>query len=436
MHDRRRVTIVLLAALVMVAALGFWSWQVTSGDQPAAGPGASPGGEVAASGEPVEHGGGAGGVLYPHLPQVAAKAGNAPGVTAPAEAGPAGSHAPQAAPEDTPAYPPGEEDNEFRPPGDLAGSEATGGALAGAALRATGAPAGESAGRGKTAALAGGTTEKPSVSLVVTRDFGRQVLLDKEAELESAGTVLALLQGLAKVDTGYGGNFVRGINGLSSEPGRDWFYYVNGVAAGVGAGEYRLQSGDRVWWDYHSWQASGLVPAVVGSYPYPFRPAGGGRTPGPVIMFTPEAARAVDGLQEAWASLGIEVEVKVVDEAVLEQRPAPVLLLGTWAELEKLSSVKELNQRGARVGIFARFTSDGIELLDAAGDKAAVLKAGAAIQATGQGLGDAAPLWLVVGTERKWVEAAVRLMRQAPDQLHQAYGLALGEDGATRLPAE
>lgn len=275
-----------------------------------------------------------------------------------------------------------------------------------------------------------------NVTLVVTRDFGRQVLLDKEAELKGTRTVLALLRELAEVDTGYGGNFVRGINGLYSRPGQDWFYYVNGVAAAVGAGDYQLRAGDRVWWDYHPWQASGLVPAVVGSYPYPFNRTYGGQAPAPVIAFTPAAAGAAGSLRRAWASLGIVAEVKAVEEHLLEARSAPVLVLGTWSELGKLPYLKELNQRGARAGLFARFTAGGIELLDHTGEKAAVLATGAAIQATGRGLGDAAPLWLVVGTEGKWLDEAVRLMQQSPEELRLCYGLAVGEKGAIRLPAQ
>lgn len=454
MHDRLRVTLVLLAALVTVAVLGFWSWQVTSGGQPVTGPGALPGGGVVAGGDPGENGGPAGSASYPPLPQAAVGAGQAPAAPAVAGAAPAGSRAPQAAPEEAPTNPSGEGGNPLEPLEHQGGNGAAGvvsagqafldgGAPAGAAPQDAGIPDGEAGSPGKAVGAAGssavpepGQTAGGNTVVVVTRDFGRQVLLDKEVELESAGTVLALLQELTEVDTGYGGNFVRGINGLGGEPGRDWFYYVNGVAAGVGAGEYRLRPGDRVWWDHHLWRASGLVPAVVGSYPAPFNRTYGGQAPRPVIAFAPEAAGNADSLRQAWASLGIEAEVKAVEEHLLEARSAPVLVLGTWTELRKLSYLEEMNRRGARAGLFARFTPDGIELLDATGERAAVLEAGAAIQATGQGLGDAAPLWLVVGTGAKWLDEAVRLMQESPEALRLAYGLVLGAEGPSRLPAQ
>ena len=53
----------------------------------------------------------------------------------------------------------------------------------------------------------------------------------------------------------------------------DWFFYVNGVESPVGAADYPLQGGERIWWDYRDWAAAMRVPAVVGSWPQPF--AGG-----------------------------------------------------------------------------------------------------------------------------------------------------------------
>ena len=50
----------------------------------------------------------------------------------------------------------------------------------------------------------------------------------------------------------------------------DWFFYVNGIESPIGAAEYELGDGDRVWWDYRDWTAAMRVPAVVGSWPEPF----------------------------------------------------------------------------------------------------------------------------------------------------------------------
>ena len=65
---------------------------------------------------------------------------------------------------------------------------------------------------------------------------------------------------------------MQSIDGLAGDRAaqRDWFYYVNGIEADVGAQDYGLSSGDRIQWDYHSWRATMRVPAIVGAYPEPF----------------------------------------------------------------------------------------------------------------------------------------------------------------------
>ena len=35
---------------------------------------------------------------------------------------------------------------------------------------------------------------------------------------------------------------------------RDWFFFVNGIEADVGAAEYELSPGDVVQWDYRDWR--------------------------------------------------------------------------------------------------------------------------------------------------------------------------------------
>ena len=71
------------------------------------------------------------------------------------------------------------------------------------------------------------------------------------------------------VKTRFGGRFVDEIDGLKGAGAsgmRDWFFFVNGVEAGVGAAEYELMPGDRVQWDYRDWDAAMRVPAIVGAF--------------------------------------------------------------------------------------------------------------------------------------------------------------------------
>jgi hypothetical protein len=109
------------------------------------------------------------------------------------------------------------------------------------------------------------------VTLTVTRDFGNEPLhegIDRETATEG-DTVMRLLQDRYEVQTRYGGGFVQAIDGISGGrvDGRsaDWFYYVNGIEASIGAAQRRVTAGERVWWDHHAWEAAQRVPAVSGS---------------------------------------------------------------------------------------------------------------------------------------------------------------------------
>src|SRR5256886_10556107 len=109
--------------------------------------------------------------------------------------------------------------------------------------------------------------------LDVTRDFGHQLLDSaKVAHVHSSDTVMRFLEAAHRVTTRYGGGFVQSIDGLAGDRSaqRDWFFYVNGIEAGVGAADFTLSAGDRVQWDLHSWRATMRIPGIVGAYPEPF----------------------------------------------------------------------------------------------------------------------------------------------------------------------
>ena len=74
----------------------------------------------------------------------------------------------------------------------------------------------------------------------------------------------------------FGGGYIKRIGSLRSElgglskPNQDWFFIVNGIFADIGALDYYPQAGEKVWWDYHPWQAFQAANAVIGCYPEPF----------------------------------------------------------------------------------------------------------------------------------------------------------------------
>jgi hypothetical protein len=84
------------------------------------------------------------------------------------------------------------------------------------------------------------------------------------------------LRGATPVETSFGGGFVEEMLGRKSNPSaqRDWFYWVDGVLAAVGARDRELNDGEEAWWDYRDWSALTDVWAVVGQWPAPFVASG------------------------------------------------------------------------------------------------------------------------------------------------------------------
>ncbi len=120
-----------------------------------------------------------------------------------------------------------------------------------------------------------GDEQAGGASLRVTRDFGRAELGSVSTDtLREDQTVMRLLRSKFEVDTRFGGRFVQAIDGVAGEGAsgrRDWFFFVNGLEADVGAAEYELSPGDRVQWDLRDWETAMRVPAIVGAFPEPFR---------------------------------------------------------------------------------------------------------------------------------------------------------------------
>ncbi|HEY6834944.1 MAG TPA: DUF4430 domain-containing protein [Gaiellaceae bacterium] len=102
----------------------------------------------------------------------------------------------------------------------------------------------------------------------VTRDRGAQVL--RVGKVPAGLSAIQGLERVAKVETRYGGRYVRSVDGVSEHGQRAWFYYVNGYLADRSGGDYRLRPGDVEWWDYRPWSNPAQDPLVVGAFPQPF----------------------------------------------------------------------------------------------------------------------------------------------------------------------
>jgi len=167
--------------------------------------------------------------------------------------------------------------------------------------------------------------EEGTATLWVTRDRGAELIL--ETDVEAGQTLMRALAAEARIETGYGGRFLRSVNGLEGSLDRqqDWFWFVNGYEGDRSAAEYRLRDGDVAWWDYRAWEAEGEARVVVGAFPDPFLHGYEGRTRQAVVRFEGSQTRRVARLATLIGADSVEpLGVPVPDGAnVLELRLGP-----------------------------------------------------------------------------------------------------------------
>lgn len=218
--------------------------------------------------------------------------------------------------------------------------------------------------------------EGPYAHLWITRDFGAETLQIKTVSLQQEDTVMDVLKRHAKnVETAYGGGFVQAIDGLASvyKPGDanskklDWFYSVNGVQADVGAGEYPVQTGDVIWWDYHDWSYAVSTPAQIGAFPKLIGTAPARVGADVVIMAAAGYEEKAKQLAAALAPVMEKPPIAVEwDEQKLQEEHA-FLLIADKAKLVESLLLQSLWKEKGAFGLFAEPTQEGIQLYDTYG---------------------------------------------------------------------
>ena len=149
---------------------------------------------------------------------------------------------------------------------------------------------------------------------------------------------------------------IDGLKGHGAGGEEDWFFFVNGVEASVGAAEFELSPGDRVQWDYRDWQAAMRVPAIVGAYPEPFlHGLEGERRPVRVECEDAEAQVCRDA-RDALGGGGVDIGL-VARRAWHGDDDAPVV--ARWPAVRIVRGASGLEEGPETTGVFARFDPDG-----------------------------------------------------------------------------
>jgi hypothetical protein len=285
--------------------------------------------------------------------------------------------------------------------------------------------------------LGEGEERQGGAELRVTRDFGKRLLkAERVDKVRDDQTVMRLLTANNEVKTRYGGRFVQaiaGIEGGGTSGFADWFYYVNGLEADVGAAEYEVSPGDIVQWDYRNWRHTMDIRAIVGAFPAPFvRGVEGKRFPvrvecenaeGSACTTVREVLRAED-VPATGAALGASGTQNVAR-----------VVVARWRRARELPSARRLEQGPQKSGVFARFADGGrsLELLDERARTVRTAPAGYGLVAALRPA-EKEVLWLVTGIDESGVERAAGALDRA--SLRDAFAVAVGTGRTHKLPLE
>ncbi len=268
------------------------------------------------------------------------------------------------------------------------------------------------------------------VSLTVTRGFGSgQVANVVKSKLPGSETVMRMLERSFQVTTRYGGGFVESINGLSGDTARrDWFYYVNGIEAPIGAATTAVHHGDRVWWDLHDWTETNSIPAVVGSFPEPFVHGSSGRRYPTVLECAADVSAACTQVSKELSAVGVPVASQLLGTG--SGTDSISVLVGTWSDLQGSVAAALVGKGPASSGVYARFAPTGLQLLDPHGTVVQTLGPDSGlIAATGSGSASV-PTWMITGTDAAGVRSAAAAL--TPGHLRDHFALAV--HGSSDLP--
>jgi hypothetical protein len=263
------------------------------------------------------------------------------------------------------------------------------------------------------------STQGPATHVVVTRDFGAAVLSPAEAVAATNGlTGLRQLETGHKVETGYGGRYVKSIDDTAEDSDNSWLFYVDGIESTVGATSTRLKPNQLVQWDFHPWQGVHTGGAIVGAYPQPFKAHGARLICAP--RKSPTCVEAKRGMIDA----GIVVSSTAKDRVVV----------GSWNNIQGLDGVPDLTEAGEGNGAYAQFSDDGKTLTAFQADGSP-----APIQGNSTGLlapfADASGVtWVATGTDEKSAASAARLLGADQSKLKNRFAILIDDGRERALP--
>jgi len=225
------------------------------------------------------------------------------------------------------------------------------------------------------------TEGKYPINLIATEVFGRSKIIDEEVLIESGESVIDAIKKVATVTTTYGGGYLESINGIKSNfnTKNDWFYYINGMLASVGASMYKPHEGDIVHWDFHDWSSDRIITAIIGNYPEPFLHGFNGKIADTNIVFSEDFYDTAILLKESLEKQGVLSSLLLFEDLTTdEKKNKNIILIDTYEN----ELIKELNENANQLGWFIEYDKKNIVTYDEKGKKDDTYDHGGVICAT------------------------------------------------------
>jgi len=286
---------------------------------------------------------------------------------------------------------------------------------------------------------------KAKTTVVVTQDFGRDLILEQKIEIGVDTSAMAALQMVADVEPKYGGGFVSSINGISSEyegasqSKQDWFFCINGIASNTGARDYILRDGDVEHWDFRGWSYHQFIPAIIGDFPQPFQSGYQDELKPTSVVYEEAFSAEAEALAKKLERYGV-TEVSAVRCDLLSDEAKGNSNLIIIAVLDN-TLISELNNAHKKLGFYAYFEQNTLVALDAEGNPSGKFGEGCGlIQATqnpwnpkGVGSGENV-IWMVTGMGANGVRSAAEVLTNNNDGLRYAFAAVISDKKVIKIP--
>lgn len=285
--------------------------------------------------------------------------------------------------------------------------------------------------------------EEASIDIIISKDFGSEELDNKTIRISEGSSVMEVMEKNFDIETAYGGGFINAINGFRSgftgakdRKKVDWFYYVNGVLAEVGASEYYLKSDDVIIWDYHDWSNSIYLSSVIGAYPRNFTNGHEGNSMKTEILHGKDYDGEGKQLEKFLKENGLEnIELESLNGEELEKGEINSIVIGPWDEISKLSYIKDVYENGKKAGLFFKL-DQRVKALNYKGEVSREYEKAAIITSIAKEYGLWGRMWLVTGNDKTSIKKALKLLYEEPEKIKGKFSVIVTEDEIVNIPVK